>query len=77
MKQFTLLFSILCGAFLLNAQTGKVMDKLVVKSKILNMDRSYGYIFPLIMKLQNVITLFYIYCMAGEMTKRVGYSLVK
>ena len=46
MKQFTLLFSILCCAFLLNAQTGRVMDKLVVKSKILNMDRSYAIYLP-------------------------------
>ncbi len=46
MKQFTLLFSILCGATLLNAQTGKVMDKLVVKSKILNMDRNYAIYLP-------------------------------
>ncbi len=46
MKQFTLLFAILCCATLLNAQPGRVMDKLVVKSKILNMDRNYAVYLP-------------------------------
>src|SRR5687767_13017965 len=46
MKQFTLLFSMLSCAFLLNAQTGKVMDKLVVKSNLLNMDRNYAVYLP-------------------------------
>ncbi len=46
MKQFTLLFAILYCATLLNAQPGRVMDKLVVKSKILNMDRNYAIYLP-------------------------------
>ena len=46
MKPFSLLFSILGIATLLNAQTGKVMDKLMVKSKVLNMDRNYAIYLP-------------------------------
>ena len=72
MKQFILLFSILCSASLLNAQTGKVIDKLVVKSKILNMDRNYAIYLPPDYETSKrdypvlyLIIRFYIYYMAG------------
>ena len=46
MKRFACLLTILCICASLHAQTGKVMDNLSVKSKILNMDRKYAIYFP-------------------------------
>lgn len=46
MKNSFILTILLLTASLLNAQTGKVMDNLSMKSKILNMDRKYAIYLP-------------------------------
>jgi enterochelin esterase-like enzyme len=46
MKKLNCLLPVLCICSLLHAQTGKVMDNLSVKSKILNMDRKFAIYLP-------------------------------
>jgi enterochelin esterase-like enzyme len=46
MRRITSLFLLIGVSAVLHAQTGKVMDNLTVKSKILNMDRKYAIYFP-------------------------------
>src|ERR1700730_3200297 len=46
MKKELILLVLILMSSLLMAQTGKVMDNLSLKSKILNMDRKYAIYFP-------------------------------
>lgn len=46
MLRFTCLLLLTCFCSLLQAQTGKVMDNLFTKSKILNMDRKFAIYLP-------------------------------
>src|SRR3954462_12073777 len=46
MKQIACLLTILCACSVLRAQSGKVLDNLSMKSKILNMERKYAIYFP-------------------------------
>ena len=46
MRKLTFLLLVSCICSLLHAQTGKVMDNLSVKSKILNMDRKFAIYLP-------------------------------
>ncbi|MGB4292835.1 MAG: alpha/beta hydrolase-fold protein [Bacteroidales bacterium] len=46
MKNTAILLAVIFTVQCINAQTGKVMDNLVMKSKILNMDRKYAVYLP-------------------------------
>jgi enterochelin esterase-like enzyme len=46
MKKLSLFLLFVCGASLVQSQTGKVSDNLIMKSKILNMDRKFAIYLP-------------------------------